>query len=98
MAICAALGTTSLHLSFGKAEPAVDGGDGLATVDIDAESLELVNRAAMRLAVGSEERSGHRRHAGNGQRHPRSVGQWTGCCRLEPAGCEDGSKVAKIIR
>jgi Mn-containing catalase len=34
---------------FREAEPAVDGGDGLATVGIDASDLELVNRAAMRL-------------------------------------------------
>lgn len=34
---------------YREGEPAVDGGDGLATVDIDEESLELVNRAAMRL-------------------------------------------------
>ncbi len=34
---------------YREGEPAVDGGDGLATVDVDEESLELVNRAAMRL-------------------------------------------------
>ena len=34
---------------FREGQPAVDGGNGLAAVDIDAESLELVNRAAMRL-------------------------------------------------
>jgi Mn-containing catalase len=34
---------------YREGEPAVDGGDGLAAVDIDEESLELVNRAAMRL-------------------------------------------------
>jgi Mn-containing catalase len=34
---------------FREAQPAVDGGDGLATVGIDAEDLELVNQASMRL-------------------------------------------------
>jgi Mn-containing catalase len=34
---------------FREAQPAVDGGDGLATVGIGAEDLELVNRASVRL-------------------------------------------------
>jgi Mn-containing catalase len=34
---------------YREAEPAVDGGDGLAIVGIDKKDLELVNRASMRL-------------------------------------------------
>lgn len=34
---------------YREGEPAVDGGDGLAAVEIDKESLELLNRAAVRL-------------------------------------------------
>ena len=34
---------------YHEAAPAVDGGDGLATVDMDSDSLGLVNRAAVRL-------------------------------------------------
>jgi Mn-containing catalase len=34
---------------YREAEPAVDGGDGLATVGMDKKDLELVKRAAMRL-------------------------------------------------
>jgi len=34
---------------FREAEPAVDGGEGLPTVKMDAKDLELVNQAALRL-------------------------------------------------
>jgi len=34
---------------YREAQPAVDGGDGLAAVCLDAKDLELVNQAALRL-------------------------------------------------
>src|ERR1700742_3600377 len=61
---------------YREGEPAVDGGDGLATVDVDEQDLDLVNRASIRLRSdpGSDPVTGAMLGLDNGSRSPSENG------------------------
>ena len=61
---------------YREAEPAVDGGDGLATVSLDEQDLDLVNRASMRLRSdpGSDPVTGAMLGLDDGSRSPSENG------------------------